>query len=67
MPFLPDLARAIPGLCMSRRLSFRHHAHYLGHSAGSMEGEWLFKSSLVVLTTKLVSVSPTSAIEKSHV
>ena len=29
-----------------------------GHGAGSMEGEWLFKGSLVVLTTSLVSVSP---------
>lgn len=28
-----------------------------GHGAIGLEGEWLFKASLVVLTTKLVSVS----------
>lgn len=29
----------------------------IGHGAIGLEGEWLFKASLVVLTTKLVSVS----------
>jgi hypothetical protein len=31
-------------------------ADHSGHGAGGLEGEWLFKASLVVLTTKLVSV-----------
>jgi hypothetical protein len=42
LPFLPTLAQAIPALW---------------HGSGGLEGEWLFKASLVVLTTKLVTVS----------
>ena len=30
---------------------------FTGHGAKGLEGEWLFKASLVVLTTKLVGVS----------
>lgn len=42
MPYLPTLAQAIPGLW---------------HGAGGLEGEWLFKASLVTLTTNIVKVS----------
>lgn len=42
LPFLPTLAQAIPALW---------------HGCSGLEGEWLFKASLVVLTTKLVGVS----------
>nr|XP_019050076.1 hypothetical protein I302_00497 [Kwoniella bestiolae CBS 10118]OCF29006.1 hypothetical protein I302_00497 [Kwoniella bestiolae CBS 10118] len=42
LPFLPRLAQSVP---------------VLWHSAGGLEGEWLFKASLVVLTTKLVSAA----------
>ncbi|WVQ62887.1 uncharacterized protein L199_001036 [Kwoniella botswanensis] len=42
LPYLPKLAQSVPGLW---------------HSAGGLEGEWLFKASLVVLTTKLVSAA----------
>jgi hypothetical protein len=31
-----------------------------GHGASGLEGEWLFKASLVDLTTKIVVVRPTS-------
>ncbi|WVF67040.1 hypothetical protein IAT40_001783 [Kwoniella sp. CBS 6097] len=46
MPYLPTLAQAVPGLW---------------HSASGLEGEWLFKASLVVLTTKLVSAAKESS------
>ncbi|GFZ42911.1 hypothetical protein JCM24511_00629 [Saitozyma sp. JCM 24511] len=46
MPFLPTLAQSIPSLW---------------HGAGGLEGEWLFKASLVVLTTKLVSAAKESS------
>ncbi|WWC98998.1 hypothetical protein V866_005892 [Kwoniella sp. B9012] len=42
LPYLPKLAQSVP---------------VLWHSAGGLEGEWLFKASLVVLTTKLVSAA----------
>lgn len=42
LPFLPTLAQSIPSLW---------------HGASGLEGEWLFKASLVVLTTKLVSAA----------
>ncbi|WWC87587.1 uncharacterized protein L201_002477 [Kwoniella dendrophila CBS 6074] len=42
LPFLPKLAHSVP---------------VLWHGAGGLEGEWLFKASLVVLTTKLVSAA----------
>ncbi|OCF32339.1 hypothetical protein I316_06007 [Kwoniella heveanensis BCC8398] len=45
MPYLPTLAQAVPGLC----------------DASGLEGEWLFKASLVVLTTKLVSAAKESS------
>jgi len=32
-----------------------------GHNAAGLEGEWLFKSSLVELTTKLVSAAKESS------
>ncbi|KAK4688100.1 importin-11, partial [Tremellales sp. Uapishka_1] len=46
MPYLPTLAQAIPGLWQS---------------ANGLEGELLFKASLVVLTTKLVSAARESS------
>jgi len=46
MPYLPALAQAIPGLW---------------HSASGLEGEWLFKASLVVLTTKIVAAARESS------
>nr|XP_031857373.1 uncharacterized protein CI109_007237 [Kwoniella shandongensis]KAA5524445.1 hypothetical protein CI109_007237 [Kwoniella shandongensis] len=46
LPFLPTLAQAVPGLW---------------HNAAGLEGEWLFKASLVVLTTKLVSAAKESS------
>ncbi|ORX36457.1 armadillo-type protein [Kockovaella imperatae] len=46
LPFLPDLARSIPTLW---------------HGAASLEGEWLFKASLVVLTQKLVGAAKASS------
>ncbi|WRT65380.1 uncharacterized protein IL334_002323 [Kwoniella shivajii] len=42
LPFLPTLAQSIP---------------LLWHNASGLEGEWLFKASLVILTTKLVSAA----------
>lgn len=42
LPYLPTLAQSIPTLW---------------HGAGGLEGEWLFKASLVVLTTKIVSAA----------
>jgi hypothetical protein len=41
LPFLPTLASSIPALW---------------HGASGLEGEWLFKASLVDLTTKIVVV-----------
>ncbi|WOO78855.1 Importin-11 [Vanrija pseudolonga] len=46
MPYLPTLAQAIPGLW---------------HGASGLEGEWLFKASLVVLTTKIVAAAKESS------
>jgi hypothetical protein len=43
LPFLPTLASSIPALW---------------HGASGLEGEWLFKASLVDLTTKIVVVCP---------
>nr|XP_018264314.1 uncharacterized protein I303_02479 [Kwoniella dejecticola CBS 10117]OBR86472.1 hypothetical protein I303_02479 [Kwoniella dejecticola CBS 10117] len=45
-PFLPKLAQSVP---------------VLWHSSAGLEGEWLFKASLVVLTTKLVSAAKTTS------
>ncbi|ODO04862.1 hypothetical protein I350_05472 [Cryptococcus amylolentus CBS 6273] len=42
MPYLPSVAQSIP---------------VLWSSAGGLEGEWLFKASLVVLSTKLVTAA----------
>ncbi|OWZ26235.1 hypothetical protein C361_07067 [Cryptococcus neoformans Tu259-1] len=46
MPYLPTLAQSVPALW---------------HGAIGLEGEWLFKASLVVLTTKLVSAAKESS------
>ncbi|WVQ83491.1 hypothetical protein IAT38_005632 [Cryptococcus sp. DSM 104549] len=46
MPYLPTLAQSVPTLW---------------HGATGLEGEWLFKASLVVLTTKLVSAAKESS------
>lgn len=46
LPYLPTLAQAIPGLW---------------HGASGLEGEWLFKASLVVLTTKIVTAAKESS------
>ena len=56
MPFLPTLAQAIPSLC-----ELSQDELMTGHGASSLEGEWLFKASLVVLTTKLVSAAKGSS------
>ncbi|WVQ92143.1 hypothetical protein IAS59_005951 [Cryptococcus gattii] len=48
MPYLPTLAQSVPALW---------------HGAIGLEGEWLFKASLVVLTTKLVSAAKESSGE----
>ena len=42
LPYISTLAQSIPALW---------------HSASGLDGEWLFKASLVVLTTRLVNVS----------
>ncbi|ODN87082.1 hypothetical protein L198_07084 [Cryptococcus wingfieldii CBS 7118] len=42
LPYLPSVAQSIP---------------VLWSSAGGLEGEWLFKASLVVLSTKLVTAA----------
>ncbi|GMK54406.1 hypothetical protein CspeluHIS016_0109920 [Cutaneotrichosporon spelunceum] len=46
LPFLPSIAQAIPGLWQG---------------ATGLEGEWLFKASLVVLTTKIVAAAKESS------
>ncbi|WWC68913.1 uncharacterized protein I206_102849 [Kwoniella pini CBS 10737] len=46
LPFLPKLAQSVP---------------VLWHNSAGLEGEWLFKSSLVVLTTKLVSAAKSTS------
>lgn len=58
LPFLPTLARSIPALCMYRsHPASKTSAHWsTGYGSAGLEGEWLFKASLVVLTTKLVQV-----------
>lgn len=56
LPYLPALAQAVPTLC-----KFHSSSLTTGHGAIGLEGEWLFKASLVVLTTKLVSVAKDSA------
>ncbi|KAL7423456.1 hypothetical protein Q5752_001036 [Cryptotrichosporon argae] len=46
LPYLPALAHSIPALW---------------HSAAGLEGEWLFKASLVVLTTGIVNAAKESS------
>lgn len=46
LPFLPTIAGSIPGLWQG---------------ASGLEGEWLFKASLVVLTTKIVAAARESS------
>lgn len=46
LPYLPTVAQSIPGLWQG---------------ASGLEGEWLFKASLVVLTTKIVTAAKESS------
>lgn len=60
LPFLPTLAHSVPALCESFSSNIASATHTAGHGASGLEGEWLFKASLVDLTTKIVTASRSS-------
>lgn len=60
MPYLGDISAAIPQLCeclgLAPMLNRKLKSCFVlaGSGAASLDGEWLFKASLVVMSSKLV-------------
>ena len=63
MAYLPEISAAIPQLCQSILIPQSYKALTLfsladtGAGSADLDGEWLFKASLVLMATKLVVVS----------